>query len=79
MATSPIPTWAREQSPYHRGPTGAGVLLLALVVVLVVLLASAWPTTEGGPVAGDTDRGSLCDQHRDDPAWRSICREATGR
>jgi hypothetical protein len=79
MATSPIPTWAREQSPYHRGPTGAGVLLLALVVVLVVLVLSAWPTTQGGPLAGDPDRGSLCAEHRGDPGWRSVCQDARGR
>jgi hypothetical protein len=25
MATSPVPQWAREMSPEHPGPTGAGV------------------------------------------------------
>jgi hypothetical protein len=25
MATSPVPQWAREMSPEHHGPTGAGV------------------------------------------------------
>ena len=64
MATSPVPLWAQEMSPTHRGPTGAGVLRLALVVVLVVLALGLAPTT---------DRGSLCDQH---PRW-SVCQEAT--
>ena len=73
MATSPVPQWAQEMSPHHRGPTGAGVLRLALIVVLVVLALQLVPTTDSGQVAGDTDRGSLCDQH---PRW-SVCQEAT--
>lgn len=35
MPTSPVPQWAQEMSPHHRGPTGAGVLRLAVLVVLV--------------------------------------------
>jgi hypothetical protein len=73
MATSPVPQWAQEMSPHHRGPTGAGVLRLALLVVLVVLLLQAIPTTHGDQLAGDTDRGSLCDEH---PRW-SVCQEST--
>ena len=38
MATSPVPLWAQEMSPHHRGPTGAGVLALAVVAVLVAFL-----------------------------------------
>jgi hypothetical protein len=72
MATSPVPRWAREQSPYHRGPTGAGVLALALVVVLVVLALQAVPTTD----SGERSQGSLCDQHRGRPAWEAVCEEA---
>jgi hypothetical protein len=75
MATSPVPQWAREQSPYHRGPTGAGVLALALVVVLVVLALQALATTD----SGRDGQGSLCDQHRGQPAWESVCREAERR
>jgi hypothetical protein len=41
MATSPIPLWAQEISPYHRGPTGAGVLALAAVGVRLGLALSA--------------------------------------
>jgi hypothetical protein len=73
MATSPVPQWAREMSPHHRGPTAGGVLRLALLVVLVVLVWQAVAATSGGQLAGD--RGSLCDQHRADPSWRSVCQE----
>ena len=48
MATSPVPQWAREMSPHHHGPTAAGVLRLALVVVLVALVLQAIPTTDRG-------------------------------
>ena len=79
MATSPVPEWAREMSPHHRGPTGAGVLLLALIVVLVVLVAGFIPTAESGaqPSRGiDTKPGvSLCEEH---PAW-SVCQEPARR
>ena len=71
MATSPVPQWAREMSPHHRGPTGAGVLRLALLVVLVVLVWQVVSTTHGGQLVGSTDRGSLCDEH---PRW-SVCQE----
>ena len=76
MATSPVPLWAQEMSPYHRGPTGAGVLALAVVAVLVALLIQlAPPTTERGQ-ASTTDRGqgvSLCEEQ---PHW-SVCQEAS--
>jgi hypothetical protein len=52
MATSPVPQWAQEMSPHHRGPTGAGVLRLAVIVLLVVLVLQLLPTTDGGQVAG---------------------------
>jgi hypothetical protein len=72
MATSPVPLWAREMSPHHRGPTGAGVLALAVVAVLVALLLQLAPATEGGQATGDRGRGvSLCEEH---PRW-SVCQE----
>jgi hypothetical protein len=77
MATSPVPVWAQEMSPHHRGPTGAGVLALAVIVVLVVLVLSAIPTAESGaqPRRGvDTKQGvSLCEEH---PGW-SVCKESS--
>ena len=73
MATSPVPLWAQEMSPHHHGPTGAGVLALAVVAVLVALLLQLGPTTEGGrAVTRDRDQGvSLCEEH---PRW-SVCQE----
>jgi hypothetical protein len=71
MATSPVPQWAREMSPHHRGPTGAGVLRLSLVVVLIVLVLQAVSAAQGGGQLPDHESGSLCDQH---PKW-SVCKE----
>jgi hypothetical protein len=48
MATSPVPLWAQEMSPHHRGPTGAGVLALAVVAVLVALLLQLGAVTSSG-------------------------------
>lgn len=73
MASSPVPLWAQEMSPHHRGPTAAGVLVLAVVAVLVVVLLQAMAAAQGGGQAGTVDRGSLCDEH---PRWR-VCQEAS--
>jgi hypothetical protein len=48
MATSPVPLWAQEMSPYHRGPTGAGTLALAVVAVLAALLLQLGAATSSG-------------------------------
>ena len=73
MATSPVPQWAREMSPYHRGPTGAGVLRLALVVVLVVLALQAVATTGRGGQPTRPTTPPPCAQH-----WPPTCQEPTG-
>jgi hypothetical protein len=57
MATSPVPLWAQEMSPYHRGPTGAGVLALAVVAVLLGLVLSTTAPSHGS--------------ERDAPGWQS--------
>ena len=75
MATSPVPLWAQEMSPYHRGPTAGGVLALAVIAVLAALLIQLAPTT--GSSQGTSDRGegvSLCEEH---PRW-SVCQEEAG-
>jgi hypothetical protein len=77
MATSPVPLWAQEMSPHHRGPTGAGVLRLALLVVVIVLVLQVVAVTQRGQSAGGPDRGSFCDQHRGEPAWTSVCKEGS--
>jgi hypothetical protein len=72
MATSPVPQWAREMSPHHRGPTGAGVLRLAVVVVLVVLLLQAIPTTDSGGQPTRPTTPPRCAQH-----WPPTCQEGS--
>jgi hypothetical protein len=71
MATSPVPQWAREMSPHHRGPTGAGVLRLAVITVVIVLLLQVVSAAHGGGQTSTVDGGSLCDEH---PRW-SVCQE----
>ena len=70
MATSPVPLWAQEMSPLHHGPTGAGVLALAVVVVLVVLLLQAVPTTDSGGQATRPTTPPPCARH-----WPPTCEE----
>jgi hypothetical protein len=72
MATSPVPQWAREMSPHHRGPTGGGVLRLAVVVVLVVLVLQAMSTTGPPESATRPTTPAACAQH-----WPPTCREVT--
>ena len=72
MATSPVPVWAQEMSPHHHGPTGAGVLFLAVVAVLLGLMLAAGGLIESRQPASDRDEGvSLCEEH---PHW-SVCQE----
>jgi hypothetical protein len=89
MATSPVPLWAQEMSPHHRGPTSAGVLALAVVVVLVVLLLSGTAAIQGGESAGPRWQSPACaelerlERHsvRAGASWRraaQACREASG-
>jgi hypothetical protein len=75
MATSPVPVWAQEMSPHHHGPTGAGVLRLAILAVLVTLALQLVPATERGQeTTSDRRQGvSLREEH---PRW-SVCREAS--
>jgi hypothetical protein len=72
MPSSPVPLWAQEMSPHHRGPTGAGVLRLAVVVVLAVLLLQAWPATDSGGQATRPTTPPRCAQH-----FPPTCKEAS--
>jgi len=78
MATSPVPQWAREMSPYHHGPTAGGVLSLAVLAVLLALLIQLIPTAERGQTStGDRDQGvSLCEEH---PHWSVFQEPSRGR
>jgi hypothetical protein len=72
MATSPVPQWAREMSPHHHGPTGAGVLRLAVLVVLVVLVLQAMATTDSGGQPTRPTTPPPCARH-----WPPTCQEAS--
>jgi hypothetical protein len=63
MATSPVPQWAMEMSPHHRGPTAAGVLVLVLAVVAVlvaVLLQFGAVTDSGRAGSGQRVQSPAC-------------------
>jgi hypothetical protein len=62
MATSPVPLWAQEMSPHHHGPTGAGVLALAIVAVLLGLILSATAATDSNEV-GPQWQSPACAEH----------------
>jgi hypothetical protein len=73
MATSPVPQWAQEMSPYHRGPTGGGVLRLAVLVVLVMLALQLIPITDSDGQPPRPTTPPRCARH-----WPPTCQEATG-
>jgi hypothetical protein len=73
MATSPIPQWAREQSPAYRGPTTIGVFFrLALILALLVALGAYGPARAWADRQGEK-YPTLCDEHRGRPGWDSVC------
>jgi hypothetical protein len=89
MATSPVPLWAQEMSPYHHGPTGAGVLALAVVAVLLGLVLSATAATEAREQDRPRWQSPACTEQQrlqrhgvdSGPSYRAVaraCREATG-
>ncbi len=80
MATSPFPQWAQEMSSTHRGPTAGGVLRLAVLVVLLVIASQWFAATGSGAAQVDRKSGvSLCEEHRGEPAWDSVCKETARR
>ena len=88
MATSPVPLWAQEMSPYHRGPTGGGVLALAVVAVLLGLVLSATAASQPSEQEGPRWQSPACTEQQrlqrhgvdSGPSYRAVaraCREAT--
>ena len=74
MSTSPIPSWAREQSPTYRGPTTGGVFRLAVLVLIAVICWQWFAATEGGARQVDRREGvSFCEEHKGQLAWDRIC------
>jgi hypothetical protein len=51
-------------------------LVLGLLAALALALASGPTATAQG---GERRQGSLCQEHRGDPGWASVCREARRR
>jgi hypothetical protein len=89
MATAPVPLWAQEMSPYQRGPTGVGILALAVVTVLLGLVLSTTAASQSGERDGPRWQQPACAElqrlHRHGvdtgPSYRAVaraCREATG-
>jgi hypothetical protein len=73
VATSPVPSWAREQSPTYRGPTVAGVFFR-----LALILAVLWALGAMGPAMAESERKgreapTLCDEHAGRPGWAEVC------
>jgi hypothetical protein len=66
------PAVGQEISPHHRGPTGAGVLRLALAVVLMLVLQAMATTDSDGQATRPTTPPPGA-QH-----WPPTCKEATG-
>jgi hypothetical protein len=57
-------------SPHHRGPTGSGVLMLAVFVALVVLALQLAPATDGGGQPTRPTTPPACARH-----WPPTCDE----
>jgi hypothetical protein len=77
MADDRWTTWQAEAAGTNKLP---GIFTVFLVLGLLAALALA---LAAGPTAtaegGRPDRGSLCDQHRGDPGWASVCEDARRR
>jgi hypothetical protein len=75
MAISPVPQWAQEMSPHHRGPTASGVLALAVLAVLVALVLQLGAVTDRGGNVGKytpTSKPPPCARH-----WPPTCEEGS--
>ena len=75
--------WLQWQQEYAGTNKLPGIFTVFLVLGLLAALAlalAAGPTAtaQGGRVVDD-GRGSLCDQHRGQPAWDTICEDARRR
>ena len=77
MADPRYPYWIQDMAPEPRAPTTAGVLRLAVLVLIIVIAWQWFAGANGGAAQVDRKPGvSLCEEHAGDPAWRSICAEA---
>ena len=80
MADPRYPYWLQDMSPEHRGPTTAGVVRLAVLLLLVVLAWSWFSDTESGAAQVDRRPGvSLCEEHAGKPGWSAVCAPQSDR
>ena len=71
MADDRWSSWQAEAAGTHRLPTIFSVfLVLGLLAALALALAAGPTATAEG---GDRQQGSLCEEHRGDPGWQSVC------
>ena len=64
-------TWQAEQAGTNKLPGIWSVfLVLGLLAALALALAAGPTATAEG---GDRQQGSLCEEHRGDPGWQSVC------
>jgi hypothetical protein len=68
-------SWQAEQAATHRLPTIWSVFLLFGLLAALALALVAGPTVATAD-SGSRRQGSLCAEHRGQPAWDAICREA---
>jgi hypothetical protein len=69
--------WQAEAAGTNKLPGIFSVfLVLGLLAALALALASGPTATAQG---GERRQGSLCQEHRGDPGWASVCREARRR
>jgi hypothetical protein len=72
------PYWIEEQSSTYRGPTMSRIFfLLALVALVLIAALSAGPTATAQ--GGERKAPTLCQEHRGDPGWASVCKPARRR
>ena len=69
--------WQQEYAGTNRLPGIWSVFLVLGLLAALALALAAGPTATAQ--SGERQQGSLCDQHRADPAWRAICTEARRR
>jgi hypothetical protein len=71
-------SWQAEQAGTNRLPSIFSVLLVLGLLAALALALVAGPTTATA-ASGPRRQQSLCEEHRGDPGWASVCREARRR
>jgi hypothetical protein len=69
--------WQQEYAGTNRLPGIWSVFLVLGLLAALALVLAAGPTATADSVR--PEQGSLCDQHRGQPAWEAVCAEARRR